>query len=49
MAFVNVDTWAATEMIIQGVEEKLQAWFQGQGGKGGIGGRMDQWGKVGRT
>ena len=30
MAFVNVDTWAATEMIIQGVEEKLQAWFQGR-------------------
>ena len=34
---MNVDTWAATEMIIQGVEEKLQAWFQGQGGREGLG------------
>lgn len=30
MAFVNVDTWAATEAVIQGVEEKLHAWFQGR-------------------
>jgi len=30
MAFVNVDTWAATEAVIQGVHEKLHAWFQGR-------------------
>ena len=45
-----MDTWAATEMIIQGVEEKLHAWFQGWKGKGKNGrekGEMDQWGKVG--
>eukprot|EP00913_Durusdinium_trenchii_P022387 g21031.t1 len=30
VAFVNVDTWAATEAVIQGVERKLHAWFQGQ-------------------
>jgi len=27
---VNVDTWAATEAVIQGVHEKLHAWFQGE-------------------
>lgn len=30
VAFVNVDTWAATEAVIQGVERKLHALFQGQ-------------------
>ena len=40
---VNVDTWAATEMIIQGVEEKLHAWFQGWKGKGRMGGKRVRW------
>ena len=31
VAFVNVDTWAATEAVIQGVERKLGAWFRGAG------------------
>ena len=25
-----MDTWAATEAVIQGVHEKLHAWFQGE-------------------
>ncbi|CAJ1362817.1 unnamed protein product [Effrenium voratum] len=30
VAFVNADTWAATEAVIQGVESKLLTWFQGR-------------------
>ena len=40
---VNVDTWAATEMIIQGVEERLHAWFQGWKGRGRMGGKRVRW------
>lgn len=32
-----MDTWAATEAVIQGVERKLHAWFQGvQGPRRGV-------------
>lgn len=30
VAFVNADTWAATEAVIQGVENRLHQWFGGR-------------------